>query len=1228
LQKYKTLQVNSKNCFIYDKSPDILFFCHFVCEFRLKRLYRYLYLQDFDVFLKKLSPMRYFFLIIFTFFSVSMFSQPWMYSISRQKATKEPNFYEVQKAFYDYWEDRPVEKGKGFKQFKRWEYFMEPRVYPTGEIQAVDFQDEMLNSLNGQHNLQQQANWVFIGPNIVPTDINNNKPGGIGRINCIAFHPTDSNIIWVGAPTGGAWKSSDNGLSWTTSTDQLAAIGISDIAINPANPSVIYLATGDGNSGSGNNYGVGILKSTNGGITWQATSVSRQQSEMVSFRKIVFNPANATIMLAVGNKGIYRTVDGWSTHTVIRTGNYKDIEFHPENPSIMYATSYSNSGAAKIYKSTDAGSSFSESMTGMVVSGKVNRIEIAVTPANPAVVYAVCSDVSSDGFYALYKSVNSGASWSLVYDNSKLNLLGWSATGNDDGGQGWYDLAIAVSPASENEVYVGGVNVWRSTDGGKNWKIAGLWYHGGGAAYVHADQHALVYSPHNPRALYSGNDGGIYKTYNKGGIWTDLSNGLGILQVYRMSSNVKNPALILAGTQDNGTVMKSGNTWKEVLGGDGMECLFDYDNENVLYGTLYYGEIRKSINGGMSFEVVMPDESLAGAWITPVTMHPKFPNIIYLGYQKVYKTINGGDSWTQLAPFPSGSGNIRLIEVSQQNDKVIYAATINTIFRTTDGGKTWNNITPGLPDNAITALAISETDAMKIWVTLSGYSSGNKVYSSINGGTNWSNYSEGLPNLPVNCIVYQKNSHKILYAGTDIGVYYRDATMTQWEKYGDNLPNVIIYDLEIIYSKKKLRVATHGRGIWETDLYENTSAKYVDFIISAPVVCVNAQVEIKDYSKGNFETISWNFGSGATPSTGLGTGPHYVTYSTLGEKTITISGTSGGNPYTEIKQKIVNVAEEIDFIVSPEISYTCNDNEVVLYASGGYDFSWGPSTFLSSTVGERVVSMANENIKYTVKATSGSCSLEKTTSIMVVSNDNICDAILLNEGYNGPFTNKCASKQENEPVPPKGSAGDGCETQDGWCLGENRIDNSVWFKFIAPPGGIVSIQTDGFDNQIAVYSAITCNGLLNGNYILLAANDDYPGKADYSANIYEINGLIPGNTYWLQVDGSYGGVTGVFSVTLNYHRLSSNRVLTEDNNRIKIYPNPNDGSFTLDYYLDNAEDFEVIIFSLSGRQEYRRMIHRSFAEGSEKFDINLQPGIYMIEIRGTVTLMHYKFSVK
>ena len=685
-----------------------------------------------------------------------------------------------------------------------------------------------------------------------------------------------------------------------------------------------------------------------------------------------------------------------------------------------------------------------------------------------------------------------------------------------------------------------------------------------------------------------------------------------------MAQTEMDPAMIIAGSQDNGTVMLKSGVWNEILGGDGMECYIDYDDVNVIYGTLYRGDIRRSVNGGVSFDTIPPDNSLSGEWITPFLMHPKYPNILYAGYDKIYKTINGGKSWKALSDFHTGSDNLRAIAIAPSNDKILYIATRYEVYKSPDDGKTWINITSGLPAYYKTAIAVSETNPNKLWIVMSGFGNGEKVFRSDNGGQSWSNYSSGLPNLPVNNITYQKSSNEGLYLATDIGVYYRNGSMENWEKYGTGLPNVSVYDLEIHYSTGKIRAGTHGRGIWEADIYHDVTDYYTDYEYSSANVCLDGTVNFYNRSYGDFDSLVWNFGSGADPPKAIGQGPFNVTYSSHGQKSISLTGFMGAASYVVSKSNIISVENTVDFIVTPDVPEICKGNDISLYASGGYDITWYPSELYDTISGEKITVSPPESISYHVVAESGACSASKEISLMVVSNDALCDAILLQEGLNGPYNNFCATPEENEPVPPPGSEGlFGCESQDGWCDGEDQIDNSLWFKFIAPSGGLVSIETDGFDSQIAVYGASTCNGLLAGNYILLAANDDFPGREDYSAVISELSSLVPGQTYWLQVDGSFGGVTGSFTIKLNYYRVSSydKTFITGNGMHFSLYPNPNNGSFTIHYDLEYPDEIIMNLYSISGSLRHSDTFLPETGNGMKRYQLNNLPsGFYIVEL--------------
>ncbi|MCF8298148.1 MAG: T9SS type A sorting domain-containing protein [Saprospiraceae bacterium] len=767
---------------------------------------------------------RFFLLIISIFFSISSFGQHWVEMMNDPSY----NFYEVQKEFNKYWEGKEIEKGKGWKQFKRWEYFMELRVDSSGRIANPSASWKVYKTIRANQAMAKSApsaDWKFIGPSDIPT----NK-GGAGRLNCIEIHPNNPNIMFVGAPSGGLWKSINGGLTWLTNTDDLANIGVSDIAIDPANPNNMYLATGDGDGGD--TYSIGILKSVDGGNSWDTTSFSWDVNNQRKITKILVDPTNSEKIFATTTNGIYRSLDAGSNWNLIKNGSYKDIKFMPGNTSVIYIST-----SQSILKSTNGGDDF----TALNFGGGtllLNRLMLAVTPADPNYLYVVGGRSSDNGFGGLWLSVDTGNSF--VLKSTTPNLLGWSTTGSDNGGQSWYDLAIAASPTNKNIVYVGGVNIWKSSNKGQNWSQVGHWTGADGNPYVHADIHSLEFSPANPNTLFACTDGGLFITTNNGYSWTDRSNGLEIAQIYGMGISATQPNIIMTGWQDNGSNYLNGSTWKRVIGGDGMKCQIDYSDNDIMYGSLYYGRFKISTNGGAKWKDIYKDISETGNWVTPFEIHPTNPQTIFMGYTNLWKSTNRGDDWNSISNL-GGSTKINAIGISPSNPDYIYVAKSTLLYRTTNGGSTWTNVSNGLSSGTITSIVVHETDFKKVWVTKSGYYDGVKVFYSDKGGVGWTNVSGSLPNIPVNCIAYENGSDEALYVGTDVGVYYKDSTMTDWIPFMDYLPNVIVNELEFFYPENKIIAATYGRGVWESYTYSalQTSLKEKAYKINEIVVYPN-----------------------------------------------------------------------------------------------------------------------------------------------------------------------------------------------------------------------------------------------------------------------------------------------------------------------------------------------------------------------------------------------------
>lgn len=797
-----------------------------------------------------------------------------------EMAETATNFYTVQDSFYKEWEGRDYEKGKGYKQFKRWEWFMEPRVYPTGKFpnptQAWK-EAEAFNNAQGAES-SSGGTWTPVGPSNWVDGAGWNA--GNGRINVVVQDPVNTNTVYVGAAAGGLWKSTNGGTTWTNLTDNQAVLGVSGIAIDPTNTSIIYIGTGDGDGSD--TYSVGVLKSTDGGTTWNTTGLNWAVTQSRVIRKLQMDPNNSSIIFAATSNGLYKTINAGTTWTQVFTGSAQDVEIHPGNSNIVYTCT------DQFYKSTNGGNSFTIVTSGLPGASAINRFKIAVSPDEPNWVYVLGGKQTDHTFEGIYRSTDSGTTFTV--GTNTPNMFGYDTNGNDDSGQSWYDMAIAVNPANADEVYIGGVNVWKSTNGGTSFTIITQWTFPNTIGYVHADIHDLAFFGSR---IYSGSDGGVYKSENFGDDWTNLSVGITIMQFYDIGGTPQNGSLLIGGAQDNGTNRYNGSpTWTHVIGADGMNCAIDPTNQNIMYGAIQNGSIRRSTNGGSSFSIIVePDDfpGEAGNWVTPYSLDPNNPATIYVGYKEIYKSTNSGSTWTMLGAIGSTTTTSNL-EIAPSNSSYIYITKSASIYKTTNGGTSWTNISAGLPNLFITDIAIDPADPNRLWVTLSGYTAGSKIFQSTNGGSTWTNVSYNLPNLPANCIAFRPNSVDELYIGMDVGLYTKSGSQTNWTACSTGLPNVIINEIEVNNAVGKIQMGSYGRGAWEMELgppggycmptFDNpcTSGDFIDDVTFATISNLNTGCGTTSANYSNFTTISAALNAGSTYPITLGPGPTWGQY--------------------------------------------------------------------------------------------------------------------------------------------------------------------------------------------------------------------------------------------------------------------------------------------------------------------------------------------------------------
>lgn len=736
-------------------------------------------------------------------------SAPWMRLLNTtNRSSDNPiKFQEIVDAFNTYWLTHDKDqKGSGYKPFKRWEAYWSNFVKQDGTLPTSE---ELWNTYLQVKNQSQsqrssnvmidQSNWLPVGPF---THTNTGSwSSGQGRVNVIVKDPNNASTYYVGAPAGGIWKSTDAGMTWNTTTDDLPQIGVSGIAVDGANSNIIYIATGDDDAGD--SYSIGVMKSIDGGQTWNTTGLNPGNSPS-SMNDIYIHPTNSNILWVATNNGVFKTTNAGVTWSNQNSGglsngtaglNIKDIKLHPTNPDIIYAASNN-----RIYKSTNGGENFNLVSNGLPLSTEVSRYVIDVTPANSDVVYALAADSSND-FLGLYKSSDLGNTFSTVATQATVGDIFESP-------QAWYDMAMTISDTNEDEVYTGVLNVWKTTDSGSTFTKLNNWSSPFSSAYTHADIHFLRFFDGD---LFAGTDGGFYKSSNGGSSFTDLTAGMQISQFYRISVSKQSSTKMVGGLQDNGGHAFSNGQWQNYYGADGMDTAIDPNNSDNYYGFIQNGGgLYYSTNGGVSLAGSIGSPSgETGNWITPLTMSTN--GELFSGYSSLYK-LQGG-SWTAVSS--SFGTNIDVLEIDEINPNNIYVGTNSTLRKSTDNGVSFSSVY--FFSSNITSIEVNNTDNNIIYVTTSGV--GGQVFKSVDGGNNFTNISTGLLGVTKNCIKHQAlHSKNPLFLGTSLGVYRYDDDTLMWELFNNNLPNVSVRDIEINLFDNNITAATYGRGVWQSTI--------------------------------------------------------------------------------------------------------------------------------------------------------------------------------------------------------------------------------------------------------------------------------------------------------------------------------------------------------------------------------------------------------------------------
>jgi hypothetical protein len=717
------------------------------------------------------------------------------------------------------------------------------------------------------------ATWSPLGPN---------NQGG--RTRQLVIDPNNADIMYAAAVSGGVWKTTNGGSTWSQLTDlAIPNLAVVSLAMDPKNSQVLYAGTGEGFFNADAIVGFGIYKTTDGGATWSplASTVPAPGSTAADFNfvsDIVVSPRGSQRLYATTRTGVFRSIDGGVNWTQIINGaavnGCHDLAIQV-NRAIGYVfASCGTFAQGTVYRILDTNTGASAvSFT----TPNMGRTSLAIAPSNQSIIYAMAASTGAGNFngglLGVFRSTANGnpGSWTTQVLNSNPNKLNTLLLSNpvygysecvggaaDFYNQGWYDNVIAVDPLDPNRVWAGGIDLFRSDDGGQNWGVASYWWFGqGDSNYAHADNHVITFHPGyngtSNKKMFVASDGGVFRTddaragvgttvNNVCGIpapgqttWTELNTNYTTTQFYH-GSVYPDGGTYFGGFQDNGTWRgtTASTNWTNLLGGDGgytaVDTLGDGNAANdVLFGEYTNLSLQRSTNGGTTWSDAVAGITEASnqfLFIAPFAMNAGNRQQLWNGGFYIWRTTDQATSWTQASALTAGNGSVASVAVAPTDpNRVIVGMSDGYIHSTTTALS--NTSTTSWPFTRprtvfVTSLAFDPTDANIAYATFATFS-GTSVYKSTNGGASWvaipGTGANLLPRVPATSVVVDPTNPSRVYVGTDIGVYTSIDSGANWYREVTGFANVSVEHLEInTTGTKRLYAFTHGRGAWRVDL--------------------------------------------------------------------------------------------------------------------------------------------------------------------------------------------------------------------------------------------------------------------------------------------------------------------------------------------------------------------------------------------------------------------------
>lgn len=714
------------------------------------------------------------------------------------------------------------------------------RTFPDGRFYTGNYADA-LSQMNLEARLAAKdrgGTWDAIGPKNIG-----------GRTLCLAIHPLDTNIMYAGSASGGLWKSTTAGIgpqAWQRVETGYPILGISAIAIDPKNPALLYIGTGEvynlENSmpnvafrTTRGTYGIGILKSTDGGLTW-TKSLDWSYGELRGVQDIKINPLRTSTLYAATTEGLLRSYDaGASWQTVFNHKMAVDIEINSADTNMIFTTfgSLDDQDISGVYRSVNGGNSF-QLLNNGIASAYSGKALLGLCPGQPGTIYASVGNAFNQA--GLYKSTNSGASWIKVSNEDVCTY------------QGWYSHDIAVHPTNANRFIWVGVDAWKSDNGGMLVQKTSYWDHWyfgqvpaggpeGPADYVHADIHRVYWLEQHPNKVYCVSDGGIFVSYDSGETWAGRNGGYQTQQFYaNLGNSATNPSLCIGGMQDNATAIYTGaGDWTRVIGGDGECAAISPVDDQVMFGSAQYLFLVKSTDGGASFYPIVSDEmnNENALFNGPFELAPSTPQTMYAGAQSLYRSDDQGESWVNVSGgFIAQGDAILTIAVDPANADLVYCSTAPSVtnqarvFKIDVAGGQTTQMT-GLPNRLCMDIVFDPFQPNTAYVVFAGFNTGH-VWKTVDGGISWANIDNGLPDIPTNTLLADPMHPNHIYIGNDLGVWLSRNGGSSWELFSAGAPNAMLVMHLSATPDRKLRVATHGLGVWQTPLAEAVGTNAVN----------------------------------------------------------------------------------------------------------------------------------------------------------------------------------------------------------------------------------------------------------------------------------------------------------------------------------------------------------------------------------------------------------------